>query len=412
MDKHELKVIEEFENLIPALTTEEFSLLEKSVLEEGIREPLIVWGETLVDGHNRYKIAKKHNLEFKTISKDFDTFDEVKLWIIQNQLGRRNIITYVRGELGLEMKELLSKIGKDKQGTRTDLCQNSDKCIPHDTKKIIAEKTGISHDTISRIEKIKAVADEETLDKLRAGDTTINKVYNQIKNEDKQKEILSAEAEVAEEYTNDIIESRLFKSSYESFSTVCDLLITDPPYSTDIDDINEFVKWLPEKLSYVKETGSAFIFVGAYPEELNAYLNVAMPTQVLVWTYRNTLGKSPKNKYKLNWQAILYYRMPKAPELNCSITNELWAVHDVNAPDGRQNNRHHMWQKPLPLLERLIRHTTKKGDTVFDCFAGTGTSLVAATKLGRFAVGCEIDQDMIDIAVKRGVNYEYKKQQL
>src|SRR5690606_23894638 len=53
----------------------------------------------------------------------------------------------------------------------------------------------------------------------------------------------------------------------------CDLLLTDPPYSTDVDDIEEFAaSWLPVALAKVKPTGRAYVCVGAYPHELRAYL--------------------------------------------------------------------------------------------------------------------------------------------
>lgn len=181
-----------------------------------------------------------------------------------------------------------------------------------------------------------------------------------------------------------------------------DLLLTDPPYSTDVADIREFAKWLPAALDKLKPTGRAFVFVGAYPTELQAYMDLAMPEQMLVWTYRNTLGPSPKHDYKLNWQAILYYRKPEAPPLDCPVMVEQFSVQDINAPDGRLGDRYHSWQKPMEIGERFIRHSTKPGDVVADPFACTGTFLLAASKLGRQGVGCEIDPSHLEIAVSRG----------
>ena len=64
-------VDDEFKKLIPPLTAEERKGLEESILKEGCRDSLILWNNTLIDGHNRYEICTKHNIPFKTIQKDF-----------------------------------------------------------------------------------------------------------------------------------------------------------------------------------------------------------------------------------------------------------------------------------------------------------------------------------------------------
>jgi hypothetical protein len=189
----------------------------------------------------------------------------------------------------------------------------------------------------------------------------------------------------------------------------CDLLLTDPPYMTDVDDIAAFAaEWLPLALAKVKPTGRAYVCIGAYPEELRAYLAAASTVpamilaNILVWTYRNTLGPSPTLDYKQNWQAILYFRGPDAAPLNCPVMTEQFSVQDINAPDGRMGDRYHTWQKPDELAERLIRHATNPGDLVLDPFAGTGTFILMASRLGREGRGCDSDLSMIETAVQRG----------
>lgn len=187
----------------------------------------------------------------------------------------------------------------------------------------------------------------------------------------------------------------------------CDLLLTDPPYSTDVDDVATFAAaWLPMALKKVKPTGRAYVCIGAYPDELAAYLAVdpghLLLAQVLVWTYRNTLGPAPAHDYKLNWQAILYYRGRDAPPLDCPEMVEQFSVQDLNAPDGRLGDRWHAWQKPDRLGDRFVRHASHDGALVLDPFAGTGTFLLAAAKLGRTARGCEINPATLAIAEERG----------
>ena len=64
-----LQINEEFKSLIPPLTNDEYDLLEQNILKEGIRDPIIVYDNVIIDGHNRFKIAQKHNLKFDIIDK-------------------------------------------------------------------------------------------------------------------------------------------------------------------------------------------------------------------------------------------------------------------------------------------------------------------------------------------------------
>ena len=151
-------VNKELRGLIPPLSEEEFEQLEKNVVEEGIRDPLVVWKQPdghdmLIDGHNRFFISTHHaGIPFKTVNMDFADIDEAKRWIILNQFGRRNLSAYDRSVLALKLKPIIAEKAKESQGTRTDICQKSDKSI--DTKKELAKVAGVSHDTIHKVETI------------------------------------------------------------------------------------------------------------------------------------------------------------------------------------------------------------------------------------------------------------------
>jgi len=188
-----------FQNLIPSLSNEEFAQLEANILKNGIREPLVVWygGEPgdcgdchdsigfslsfeeggdpniyccdscgynhpdfpmLVDGHNRYEIAKKHNLEYELEAVEFEDEDAACVWIIDNQLGRRNLSLYAQGELRIARGKFsqLKEQAKENAGVRTDLFVNSQKgLMPINTTKELAAELKTSDQTASRIIQIK-----------------------------------------------------------------------------------------------------------------------------------------------------------------------------------------------------------------------------------------------------------------
>ena len=319
------------------------------------------------------------------------------------------------------MKPVIAEKAKEKETERKTTFQKSEKSnIPVvNTAKELAKLAGVSHDTIAKVEKIEKVISakkpiagkkpEELKRELMKGDISINQVINAIKLEAKKEEIKQAEKRISEQ-ADDSMKPTIYigdSTKYEPKEKY-DLLLTDPPYSTDVENIGEFVdSWLYKALDNVKDTGFAYIFIGAYPEELAAYLSARIPNHIklcqqLIWTYKNTLGNNPKDRYKQNYQSCLFYRGINAPDLDCPITNEQWAVQEINAPDGRQGDRYHSWQKPLTIAERFIRHSTQKKMTVYDPFACTGTFLIAAAKLGRKAYGFEISEDNARIAIERG----------
>ena len=108
-----LEIKEEFKKLIPALTAEEFKQLENNCLAEGIREKIITWNGVIIDGHNRYEIAQKWNLDYETESKQFKNEEAVKEWMILNQFGRRNLSSYQRSVLALQLEEVFKEKAKE-----------------------------------------------------------------------------------------------------------------------------------------------------------------------------------------------------------------------------------------------------------------------------------------------------------
>jgi len=186
-----------------------------------------------------------------------------------------------------------------------------------------------------------------------------------------------------------------------------DVLVTDPLYSSDIEDIAAYARaWLPLAWSKVKPTGRGYVFIGSYPHEIAAYLAVCaehhIPVeQLLIWSYTNTMGPRPKMRYFLNYQTVLYIVGPDAAPLDCELLTELCAAREEYHP-ARSAERVYQWQKPTEIVESYIRHSTRAGDLVIDPFAGSGTTMVCAAKLGRRSIGCEISSDVVAIAEGRG----------
>lgn len=83
----QIQIDPEFQALIPPLSAEEKQQLEANIVEDGCRDPLVVWGEILIDGHNRYEICTRMGIEFETVVKEFADRDEATEWIIITSLA-------------------------------------------------------------------------------------------------------------------------------------------------------------------------------------------------------------------------------------------------------------------------------------------------------------------------------------
>ena len=111
MDAEDLVIDPDLERLIPHLSDDEKEMLEASILEEGCREPLYVWNRTILDGHNRYRICKRHGIPFQTREAPVSSEDEAIVWICINQMGRRNISDETRHYLIGKRYEAEKRIG-------------------------------------------------------------------------------------------------------------------------------------------------------------------------------------------------------------------------------------------------------------------------------------------------------------
>jgi DNA modification methylase len=407
-----IRIDEEFKSLIPPLTGEEYAGLEESILREGCRDALVLWGDTLIDGHNRFEICTRHGIPFQTVQKDFADRNNAKLWMMRNQLARRNLNDFQRIEITHKCEDAVKAKARERmEEGRNQYTDSPKEKFPEgkQARDELGAMAGVSGKTYEHAVKVLNTASQETLDALRRGEMSINQAYNTIRLSEKKEQILEAERAIHEQ-ADEAQKPVLNIGDGIGFvpDEKYDLLLTDPPYSTEVDDIDTFAdSWLYNALDNVKDTGMAYVFIGAYPDEIRAYLNARIPehmalTQVLVWEYKNTLGQNPKDRYKQNYQACLFYRGINAPALDCPLTAEQWAVQEINAPDGRQGDRYHAWQKPMEIAERFVRHSTRPGDVVFDPFACTGTFLLAAAKLGRVAYGYEINPENAEIAYNRG----------
>jgi len=178
-------VNEELKAYIDPLTPDEHAALERSILAEGCRDALVLWGEVLVDGHNRYGICQKHGLPFQTVQNTrFQSMEDVHLWMIEQHLGRRSVSDFQRGVLALRQKDIVAERRARALASNTETASADAEAAtagdslaaaaPLSSREAIAKAARLSSSQVVMIEKIQKQAAPEVVAAVKAGTISIN----------------------------------------------------------------------------------------------------------------------------------------------------------------------------------------------------------------------------------------------
>lgn len=174
---------------IDPLTPEEYTALERSILAEGCRDALVLWGQVLVDGHNRYGICQKHGIAFQTVQNTrFASMEDVHLWMIEQHLGRRSVSDFQRGVLALRQREIVAarreRALAQAPADAPDAAPGTDAAAPDGvtstapeplpSREAIAKAARISSTQVKLIETIQKQAAPEVVAAVRSGTLSIN----------------------------------------------------------------------------------------------------------------------------------------------------------------------------------------------------------------------------------------------
>jgi len=409
-----MKILQELESLIPPLSNEEFKQLERNILEEGIREPLITWNGILIDGHNRYRIAQEHDMNYETLEKEFENINRVKEWMIHNQFGRRNLSNYQRSVLALHLDSVFKERAKEKMklSEGKGIQKSEDLKEPEFiVMKEIGKVANVSHDTIAKVKKIEANATPEVKARLNTGTMSINEAYKEIKKEEKQnnfeinkanfeKEIISTKEYLPKYFIGNSIDV-LKKEPLNKIS----LLLSDPPYGMDFksgfdydkkwdkidnDKIEDTIPILDSVFYEAKKhlLPDAHIYIFGNPFEIEnikpVFEKYFKLKNILIWD-REVIGMGDLKTYGRSYDIILFGYNEKWKDLNGTRDRDILRFNRV-AP----NNLKHPTEKPLDILEYLIKKSSNEGEYILDPFAGSFTTCEAAMNLNRNSYGIEL----------------------
>lgn len=196
-----IKIDPEFQALIPPLQPEELQLLEEQILRDGVTTPLNVWNGILIDGHNRLRICQKHNLTYQTVNIELKDRNEAGIWIIKNQLGRRNLTDAQKAVMGQKMEPLIAAQAKQRQKEAGET-HGRGKVVPtlgqpieepiepasqKKTDAIVAKAVGLGQETYRKAKKVLNEGSEEVKTAYLEGKVSTNKAYQETVGKPKDK---------------------------------------------------------------------------------------------------------------------------------------------------------------------------------------------------------------------------------
>jgi len=415
-----IQVKDEFKKLIPPLSAEEHTQLTLNICKEGIREPLILWNNYIIDGHNRFEIANQFNLEYKTISKEFENEDEVKEWMILNQFGRRNLSAYQRSVLALELEDVFRIKAKENQKGGQGgvlLKQNSAEANPIETRKELSKVASVSHDTIAKVKKIQEKAPQEIKTKLSTGEISINAAYKEIKKEEKKEElkenVLKTRIKTKQ---NENIKNGNCLEILETLEDGCiDIVLTDSPYGISyksnrsmFDDIitkrgllndnkKEAFDLLDKTCKILKrktaENSHLYFFCSwnvfiDFSLIISKYFTIKTP---IIWDKGNKGSGDLENDWGNQTEIIIY--CVKGKKL---VNNRRGNV--INVPRLHTSKMIHPTQKPNKLIKEILDVSAYEGDFVVDPFMGSGSTIKVCNEMKLKSLGIELDKEMFNIA--------------
>lgn len=418
----DLKIKQELKDLIPPLQSDEYQMLQQSLKNEGCRDKLLTWNGYIIDGHNRYEICKANNIEFKAEEVDFESIEKVKVWMIDNQKGRRNLTDGWKWELAQVKRNLLKNKGRDKQnktlkkGNETPVLSKKDNTGKHNTQKEVAKELGWGSGKVARAEQVWSKGDEQLKEKVKSGDISIGGAYNEIKKKEKKQEKQENFKRKKSEFEKDV---KVKSSKYNCYNGSCidyleseslkdiDLVLTDPPYAMDFksgwndwdkiagDKRNDTSKLLDDcfKLCQKQMKDDAHIYVFGNPNEIEVvkpifekYFNLK---NMLIWD-RQVIGMGDLKSYGRSYDVIYFGYNKTFKELNGTRERDV-----LNYKRVSPNELIHPTEKPDDILQYLIKKSSKENDIVFDPFAGSCSTIRNAYELNRNGFGCELESKYI-----------------
>lgn len=273
-----IQIDEELENLLPKLEVEKYNLLRTDIIKNGCINPIIVWNGLIVDGHNRYRICKENNIEFKTKEMNFANKQEAMIWAWTTQKARRNVDDGTLFKIAEKFRPYYEQKAKEQQGKRTDLFQKPEKSeettfVPNDinveeeksdTIQKLADIAGVGRNTMNKVIQIQKHAPEPIKDAVESNVISINKGYEltkRVKDVPEEQKETEAERMIREGFKEIETNIAIQKNVHNAIYKILCVGFTDEELDIwydgldkcDLETLDDDLDRAIEKYKYIKE---------------------------------------------------------------------------------------------------------------------------------------------------------------
>lgn len=403
------KIDAEFQRLIAPITPEERRQLESNLVAEGCRDALVVWKGYLLDGHNRFEICSRIGIQFRTCEVELPSRDAAKLWIEENQLGRRNLTQDQRAAIAFRILQRRVAQSKKNRARKGGLAGGAGRAqlslvVAPSTKQTprlrerLAAAHAVSPKTIRAITHL-ANHDPAIVERLVAGTLTIKEANQRVR-----EEVRSVQLRVAMKshprgsgiHTGDL---SILKDLVPDNSA--DLFLTDPPYDKR-SNLALFGKLAQLAQAKLKPGGFCLVYCGSFflPEVLRMMMEhldyywlcgiKLMGPHPRIWSKNITQGFKP---------VLMFVKRP-APKK----AKHAWMA-DMLLGGGADKD-HHKWGQASNEFEYWIDRLTLPGSLVVDPFCGGGAVPEACVAMHRQYVATELDPAVAAAARARVVKFQ------
>jgi len=389
--------------LLPSLSDDEYNNLKEDIKLRGVQVPVeLDESGNILDGHHREMICRELGIDYPTIVRVGLSEEEKIQHVLSLNLNRRHLGKDQRIELEKELKQRGWSYRKIAETVKVSpmTVYNDLSGVQNYTPEInkTTGKDGKSYPAVFNRNKkdknktIKALADAPAM-LLPDGFITPNEVKK--KSIDDQKNNIRADMADAVHDIPDAVTVIIgdFRAALETIpDNSIDLIFTDPPY--DEESIPLYGDMAAAAVRILKPGGSLITYVGNYA--IGNIYNLMTNHLRYWWTVAiqhggNSAHLIGKNIY-VEWKPAMWF-VKEHRGNNEYVTDMIQST-----PTDKVN---HDWQQSATEAAYYIEHLTRPGDTVLDPFMGSGTTLIAAYKLGRKSIGVEIDDKRANTAKAR-----------